>query len=213
MQKWLSYIYPVGQKITSKYNGVLEVTWYNGKKMLNTKNANYSYGSLQKILKIGLGEIELSAVENILILGLGGGSVIQTLRSDFNYQKNIVAVDIDPVIIDIARDEFNIRESENLTIHCDNALHFMQLNTSKFELIIIDLFIDTTVPSSFLKTPFWQDVIRHNPVVLCNAALQQKDDQHLLPVLNFLKQQHYKVQLLEKVNSTNTLLIARPNKN
>ncbi|MCK0130485.1 methyltransferase domain-containing protein [Flavobacteriaceae bacterium F08102] len=208
MQKWLSYIYPVGQKITSKYNGILEITWYNGKKMLNTKNANYSYGSLQKILKIGLKEIDLSPVQNVLVLGLGGGSVIETLRKDFNYQKHIVAVDIDPVIIAIARDEFNIHESDKLTIHCDDARNFMQLNTSKFDLVIIDLFIDTKVPSPFLRLPFWQDIIRAAPVILCNASLQHKDDEHLEPILNFLNQHRYQSRLLEKVNETNTLLIA-----
>ena len=124
----------------------MEITWYNGKKQLNTENANYSYGSLQRILKFGLKKIDLKKVNSILLLGLGGGSVIETLRIDFHYLKPIVAIDIDPVIIDIAKNEFNLKEDENLQIICEDALKFMQSNTHEFDLIIIDLFIDIQVP-------------------------------------------------------------------
>ncbi len=83
MIRLLSYIFPITKKIESEYNGTLEITWHNGKKHLNTKNANYSYGSLQKILKIGLQKIDLTNCKNILILGLGAGSVIETLDKRF----------------------------------------------------------------------------------------------------------------------------------
>ena len=103
MIRLLSFFYLITRKINSDYNGTLEITWYNGKKQLNTKNANYSYGLLQKILKIGLQKIDLRPSKNILLLGLGGGSVIKTLRDDFDYQQYITAIDIDPVIINIAQ--------------------------------------------------------------------------------------------------------------
>ena len=82
----LSFIYPITKKVESQYCGTIEITWHNGTKHLNTKNANYSYGSLQKILKFGLQKIDVSNCKNILILGLGAGSVIDTLIKDF---KNI----------------------------------------------------------------------------------------------------------------------------
>ncbi|MBT8393734.1 MAG: spermine synthase, partial [Bacteroidia bacterium] len=114
MIRLLSYIYPITKKVESKYSGTLEITWHNGKKHLNTKNANYSYGSLQKILKFGLQKIDLSNCKDILILGLGGGSVIDTLVKDFEYENHITAIEIDPVIIEIAKEEFNLSENKNL---------------------------------------------------------------------------------------------------
>ncbi|MCB0455711.1 MAG: spermine synthase, partial [Aequorivita sp.] len=91
MKKFFSYIWPTTRRFPSKINGTLEITYMNGKKVLDTENANYSYGSLQKILEIGLTKVELNAVENILLLGMGGGSVIHSLRNTFEYTKNIVA--------------------------------------------------------------------------------------------------------------------------
>ena len=142
MKRLLSYIYPVTKTIDSKYSGKLEITWYNGKKHLNSANANYSYGSLQSILKFGLKKINLSKVNSVLILGLGGGSVIETLRQDFNYSGLIEAIEIDPVIIDIAKTEFGIEQNETLKIHCADAYEFVKDHSKTFDLIIVDLYID-----------------------------------------------------------------------
>lgn len=208
MKKIFSYIYPVTKKIASKFSGDLEITWYNGKKHLNTKNANYSYGSLQKILKIGLQKIDLQHCNEILVLGMGGGSVIKTLRDDFNYLNKITAVEIDPVMIKIANEEFDISESKNLNIICDDAQLFMQLNTLKFDLIIVDLYIDTKVPSPFLEIPFWQHLINSSSTILCNASLELKDENKIKSISHFLKNNHCKVDVYEKVNGSNTLLIS-----
>ena len=212
MSKILSYIYPITKKVHSEFSGTLEITWYNGKKHLNTKNANYSYGSLQKILKFGLKQIDLKKVNSILLLGLGGGSVIETLRKDFDYSKPITAVDIDPIIIDIAKNEFNLKENENLKIVCEDALKFMASNSHRFDLIIIDLFVDTEVPKSFLEFSFWQNVIEAcatNGSILFNASLEKTKSGALDDIIDLLKTRVYKTEVYEKVNNTNTLIIAK----
>ena len=212
MSKLLSYLYPVTKKVPSDYSGTLEITWYNGKKHLNTKNANYSYGSLQKILKFGLDKIEIQRVNSILLLGLGGGSVVETLRKNFSYSKTIVAVDIDPVVIEIAKNEFNLKTDEHLEIICGDALEFMQINTEQFDLIIIDLFIDIVVPDEFLRIPFWTNVIRSSSVhgaILFNASLEKTKSNDLKEVIDFLKSHKYETVIFEKVNNTNTLILSK----
>jgi len=210
MTSLLSYLYPITKTIKSEYSGTLEITWYNGKKHLNTKNANYSYGSLQRILKFGLDKIALNKVNSVLLLGLGGGSVIETLRKDFNYAKVITAIDIDPKIIEVAKNEFNLVEDQTLKIICLDALRFVQSNTETFDLIIIDLFIDVTVPDAFLKLNFWSDVLKassSNGTVLFNASLEKTKSQALNDVIDFLKAHFYTVDIFEKVNGTNTVII------
>ena len=210
MSKILSYLYPITKKVHSDISGTLEITWYNGKKHLNTKNANYSYGSLQRILKFGLQKINLEKVNSILLLGLGGGSVIETLRQDFDYSKPILAIDIDPVIIDIAKNEFNLKEDENLKIICDDALKFMSSNTQQFDLIIIDLFVDIEVPKPFLDLVFWRHVNKAsatNGAIIFNASLEKTKSTALNDVIDFLKTQFYKTEVYEKVNQTNTIII------
>ncbi|MGJ8591274.1 MAG: fused MFS/spermidine synthase [Aquaticitalea sp.] len=212
MSKHLNYLYPATKTIPSDHSGLLEITWNKGKKHLNTKNANYSYGSLQRILKFGLEKINLDKVNSILLLGLGGGSVIETLRKDFKYKHQITAVDIDPKIIEIARDEFNIVEDATLRIICDDALQFMQSNNSTFDLIIIDLFIDLIVPDVFLNLDFWQDVLKAsstNGTVLFNASLEKSKSKTLNEVIDFLKVNFYSTEIFEKVNNANTVILAK----
>ena len=213
MIRLLSFFYPITRKVKSDYSGTVEITWYNGKKHLNTKNANYSYGSLQKILKTGLQKIELSHYKNILLLGLGGGSVIKTLRDDLDYHHKIIAVDIDPVIISIADDEFNVIEDDNLEIICADALEFMAQNDKEFDLIIIDLFVDTEIPGSFYSHSFWQHIISATSPkgsILFNASLHDYDDKKLISIIKLLNKNNFNVEKLERVNKTNTLIIASP---
>ena len=212
MKRLLSYIYPITKKITSKHSGTLEVTWYNGKKHLNTKNANYSYGSLQKILKIGLQKIDLHQCKKVLILGMGGGSVIQTLKKVFTSQHHITAIDIDPVIIAIAKDEFEVAETTQLEIICTDALDFMQRNKKLFDLIIIDLFIDIEIPAPFFSTSFWEAICSAthlNGSILFNASLHHDNTVKLTAITNLLKTHHFEVEKTDKVDNTNTLLIAK----
>ncbi len=113
----------------SKFNGVLEATLTNGRKSLDDANTNYSCGSLQRILKFALGEISSPKLQTVLLLGLGGGSVVATLRQDFGFTGAITAVDIDPTIIQIAREEFGITNAANTRIACADAAEFLQKNT------------------------------------------------------------------------------------
>lgn len=212
MIRLLSYIYPITKRVASRYSGVLEITWHNGKKYLNTKNANYSYGSLQTILKTGLQKINLSRCNKLLLLGLGAGSVVETLTKDFKYNNPITAVEIDPVILEVARHDFNLEDYENLKIICDDAISFVQTNKEKFDLIIIDLFIDTIVPSSLYRKSFWEQLIKANSStgnILFNASLNSDNNDYISEITMFLKSKNYKLELLQKVNGTNTLLIAK----
>lgn len=212
MIKYISYLLPITRKIKSNYSDTLEITWHNGKKHLNSKNANYSYGSLQAILKFGLEKINLKHINSILLLGLGGGSVIETLRQDFNYKKHITAIDIDPVIIEIAKTEYQLASNSNTTIICEDALLFIKANTNKFDLIIIDLFIDIKVPQQFLELTFWEDIIKSKSisgVILFNASLEEKKSNQLKTVIEYLKTKVYKVEVYDRVNDTNTIIISQ----
>lgn len=177
---------------------------------MDTENANYSYGSLQKILEIGLTKVDLKSVENLLLLGLGGGSIIHSLRNTFEYSKNIVAVDIDPAIIKLANEEFGITTSEKLQIIEDDAFQFVKNATEKFQLIIIDLFIDTNVPPIFYEKEFCKNVstlLQKDGFIIFNVGvnLEKKSTAVETILTNFGN--GFEFQLHQKVNGSNTLLI------
>lgn len=212
MKKFLSYLWPDTKRFSSEISGVLEVTYINGKKVLDTENANYSYGSLQKILEFGVAKVDLKSVENVLILGMGGGSIIQSLREVFEYKNNLVAVDIDPKVIKIAKEEFGITESENQRIIQDDAFQYVKNAKERFQLIIIDLFIDTNVPQVFFGKEFCQNVAKlldTNGSFIFNIGinLEKEADKSKGIISHFGNEFDFKAY--PNVKDTNFLLIGR----
>ncbi|WP_108805630.1 fused MFS/spermidine synthase [Aquimarina sp. Aq107] len=211
MKKIVSYIWPLTKKITSKINGTLEITWMNGKKILDSETANYSYGSLQRILDYGLSKIYFDSKANILLLGMGGGSVIETLKKKYNHRGHITAVEIDPVIIRLAEEEFDIIQSNNLSIISQDAYNFINKCNTDFDLIIIDIFIDLKVPNKFYSIEFWDTLTRQlkpKGNILFNAGIQLEDDTVIQSIIHkFTKEIEF--QLHNNVYGTNTLLIGR----
>ncbi|WP_271764656.1 fused MFS/spermidine synthase [Aquimarina algiphila] len=209
MKKLLSYLLPFTKEIPSKINGTLEITLMNGKKVLDSQNANYSYGTLQKLLTYGLSQIDIPEDSQILLLGLGGGSIIHPLQEKFNHKGKITAVEIDEVIIKIAKNEFDITGSSTLEIICDDALHYVNQCTKQFEIIIIDIFIDNQVPEPFYEEEFWKktiDLIPPKGKVVFNAGINLKENTKIKQLKSKFESQIEFIQY-NNVQGTNTLLI------
>jgi spermidine synthase len=158
LSKFLSYFIPINViKKNSSISKTLEVTWNNGELVLDSKNTNYSYGSLQRILKKGLKYIGFERIrkfDNILILGVAGGSVIKTLVDEVKFKGKITGVEIDKDVVEIANKYFKLNEIKNLELIVDDAFEFVLKTKDKYDLIIIDIFQDTTMPN-FLFEDFF----------------------------------------------------------
>lgn len=156
--KFLSYFIPINvYKKNSAVSKTLEVTWNNGELVLDSKNTNYSYGSLQRILRKGLkyiGYDRIKKFEDVLILGVAGGSVIKTLVNEVKFKGKITGVEIDKDIVEIANNYFKLDEVENLKLIVDDAFEYVLKTKEKYDLIIIDIFQDTTMPN-FLFEDFF----------------------------------------------------------
>lgn len=68
LQKILSYLYPFVTSRNSLYNGTLRVILVDGKKILNTDHANYSFGSLHRIMRFALKKVAPGVDQDILLL-------------------------------------------------------------------------------------------------------------------------------------------------
>jgi spermidine synthase len=196
------------RKIRSKYSGVLEITYDRGQKVLDSRNTSYSYGNLQRVWDKVLQRIDLKNINRILILGMGAGSSIQLLREKYNYDRKIVAIELDPVIVEIARDEFGIRPDKNLRIETTDAAEYVRRKTHKFDLILIDLFIDNKVPDILLQRPFWENTAEKTApggIILFNAFL---DDDKLETVTDVLQEKGHTVERWPKINGANMMIYA-----
>ena len=162
LKKWLSYILPITiYEKKSQISNNLEVTWNIGKLVIDSENTNYSYGSLQKVLRNGLYSIGKERIQNmnsILVLGVAGGSVIKTLVDEFQFIGKITGVEIDEEITTIANQYFKLNEITNYTPIIADANEFVKNTTEKFNLIIIDIFQDATMPDFLFEKEFISNI-------------------------------------------------------
>lgn len=176
LSRLLSYVMPLTRTVQSDINGPLEVTWYQGRKVLDTRHANYSYGSLHRVMRYGLLFVAPERASHTLLLGLGGGSAVAMLRQELQYQGHITAIELDAVIIQLADTEFNIRPDAQLDIVCADAFEWVHTApTNHFGLIIVDLFVDLALPAGLQTTTFWQAlwrVLRPDGYVLVNTLTE-----------------------------------------
>lgn len=212
MKKFLSYFWPVSRKVHSEINGPMEITYTAGKKVLNSKNANYSFGPLQEILEFGLTKVDLKKVDNLLLLGLGGGSIIKSLRDTFDFRNQIYAVEIDPEMIRIAKEEFGIVESWNTKIIEDDAFLFTKTTKRKYQLVIVDLFIDTEVPQIFYQKEFCDRlarIISPGGAFIYNVGMNPKNNSVSGDQLISFFKENFEVRKFPEVHNKNLLLVGQ----
>ena len=212
IKRLLSYILPVKiyQK-KSEFSKNLEVTWNNGYLVLDSENTNYSFGSLQRVLKKGLkyiGYERINTFENILILGVAGGSVIETIKNDIKFKGKITGVEIDATAIEIANKYFGLNNYKNVEIIIEDAFEFVLKTKEKYDLIIIDIFQDTTMPN-FLFEDFFINRINFllniNGFILFNTMVLGYQDRRRNAVYKSKFDNNYSVRLYPKIEVHNEL--------
>ncbi len=215
IQKIFSYIIPI--KIFKKKSArskIIEVTWANGELVLDSENTNYSYGSLQRILRYGLRNIgydKILEMDHILLLGVAGGSVVKTLVDEIEYKGKITGVEIDSEMIQVANQYFNLNKIEQLELVIDDAFEFVLKTKDKYNLIIIDVFEDTNMPN-FLFEKFFLDrictLLKDEGFILFNTMIL--DEAHNVRNRKYISEinpKMFKAKMLPRIEVHNELII------
>lgn len=212
LKKYLSYILPI--KIYQKKSQIsknLEVTWNNGQLVLDSENTNYSFGSLQRILRKGLKYIGFKRIqnfENILVLGVAGGSVIKTLVDEVKFKGKITGVEIDEEVVKIANSYFKLNEIPNLELVIDDAFEFVLKTKEKYDLIIIDIFQDTTMPNFLFEDFFIKRInflLKVNGFILFNTMVLGFQDRRRNAIYKSKFDNNYSVRMYPKIEVHNEL--------
>lgn len=139
-----SLIRPVRTAQYQGRSGPLEVRWERGHKVLNAENSNQSFGSLHGVLQgaFRFAGIKQAAPESVLLLGLGGGSAVHILRHELGIQAPITAIELDPMMVRVAREEFGLDAFTDVEVLEGDAIIRIQAMRQRYDLIVVDLFAD-----------------------------------------------------------------------
>lgn len=162
--KILSYLTDVQVDAASTaLNPALNLSLRKGRYYLTTTNAVYSFGDLYDNFSKTFQKIDLDKhkFNNILVLGFAMGSVPYMLEKVFGQKFKCTGVELDPKIVEWAK-RYTIPALSNRVelVHAD-AMDFLRENQEKFDLIVVDLFLDDLVPEQF-ETSYFLEKIAHS---------------------------------------------------
>lgn len=121
--------------------------------------AYYDYAAPLPLLKRFSGKKELS----ILVLGYAGGTLGKILRASApkDMQITIDAVEIDPVVTELSKQYFGVRDDER-TMYTMDGRSFLQQSKKQYDLIFIDAYSqEIYIPPHMLSTEFFSEVAAH----------------------------------------------------
>jgi len=96
-------------------------------------------------------------LERMLIVGLGGGSLARFFRSHFR-EMMIDVVELDPAVVDVARDHCGFEEDSQLRVHVDDGRDFIKSKTAPYDVIILDTFDAESIPAHLTTLEFLNEV-------------------------------------------------------
>ena len=167
-------------KTSSRFNPDIRVVreWGGMKLLVNRSRQSGPY--IKKLWERAFRAFRLDTVgtiKSILVLGIGGGTVIDSLAKQYP-TATITAVDIDPTIINIAKEYFGVSKLPNVGLVQEDAEKFVYKKMKPFDLIIVDLFIGREIPK-FVES------------VLFHRALKRLCASDSVMVINYLRELEY----------------------
>lgn len=181
LQNLLSFFYELPiEKKSSSINPSLEVTYHKGNYKLATRNAIYSFGTQYTVFADAFRILKIPSrnIPTVLCLGFGLGSIPVIIeKKNSNSVQHYVGVEIDPVIIELAKKYLNKNILQKTEIICSDAFNFINNCERHFDLIAVDIFVDDEVPEKFEQKEFLvkvKDLLSENGILLYNRIAGKK---------------------------------------
>ena len=160
-KRWLSYLFEIHiESAGAEVNPYLYVSMKKGRFQLSTDKAVYSYDDLYDNFTTAFEALDMQRFnpQSVLILGLGLGSVPYILEEKYKQLPYYTAVELDEEVIYLA-EKYRLSTMKS-SVQCiaADAEVFVSICQDRFDLVVIDLFIDDIIPEAFLSSSFIEQV-------------------------------------------------------
>jgi spermidine synthase len=155
-------------------------------------------------------------LKRVLMIGLGGGS---TQRSYQHYYTNVFVdtVEIDPVVVTVAKDFFFVRESPTHKIHVNDGRVFLRRTTNLYDVVLMDAYATTrygsSVPPHLTTKEFFTILRNHlttNGVLAYNIIGQMRgwNEEFVGTIYRTIKEVFPQVYFFPAQETQNVVLVA-----
>jgi len=150
--------------------------------------------------------------QRILIVGLGGGTMSNTL-AELYPQSEIDNIEIDPAVITVARDYFGFLESDRIKTYEQDARIFIKralLKKQAYDWIILDAFNGDYIPAHLMTKEFLQEakaLLTEDGILSSNTFSLSKLYAHESATYKAVFGDFY--QVANNVNSNRIILVSK----
>ena len=163
-KKWVSHVIPLTMETAaSEQNPELTVMLDRGRLQLLSGNAIYSWDDLYHNFTIAFGTIDWDEqhLQDVLILGLGLGSVPYILEKTYGRDYLYTAVEWDETVAALASKYTLTRLRSPVSVIVADAEVFLQISEEEFDMLVVDIFEDDRTPAVFETAGFLEACAGH----------------------------------------------------
>ncbi len=127
----------------------------------------------------------------ILFLGVAGGTALKQLVTAYP-EVEITGVDLDPAVLDVARNYFGLAGEERIRLVADDARWFLDAGSERFDIIALDLYVTGHVPFFTTTREFFERVharLAEGGVMMMNVLVnsERRRDELLGPFIRTVR--------------------------
>jgi len=146
--------------------------------------------------------------KDVAILGLAGGTAARQYTAAFGSGVDIIGVEIDPDILDVAHRYFHLDEP-NVHPVVDDARYWLNTQASKYDVILLDAYRQPYIPFHLTTREFFSEVRGHlkpGGVAVVNAGRTASDYRLVDAIASTMAAVYPSVFLVDVPEFTNTLV-------
>ncbi len=121
-------------------------------------NTDFYKGNLPYINYFLIPYLMNSKIENILLIGLGSGKIVNDFEYLFDDLKSIDVVDLEENIVDIAVNYFDFKKSEKFNFILQDGITYLRNNKKKYDLIVVDVANNDGIDLRFLSDDYLKSI-------------------------------------------------------
>lgn len=166
--------FQTGRLGNSKFNKNIELKRFFGSLYLNMGELTQSGEVIEEIWSKGFDDLlppDFSP-NSALILGFGAGSAAKLINRTWP-DCAITGIEIDPVVIKVAREHFHVDQIPNLKLINADAHDFALRHDTPFDLVLVDCYLGDQFPAKLEEKKFLEKLAKLSNHVIINRLFWQ----------------------------------------
>ncbi len=103
--------------------------------------------------------VVLERPESVLVLGGGAFTLPEKIAREYP-ETRVDSVEIDPVLVDVAKEHFSYTQLSNVTHHYGDARQYVNRTDQRYDMVIVDVYGDTSIPFQLMTAEYGRAITK-----------------------------------------------------